>query len=297
LEPGTVIRAAGGYFSVRKANGDEYLCRARGNLKRDNQALLVGDRVLFQPPEDRFESEASEGLIEERLPRFNELLRPTVANIDQMVVVMSLRQPTADWQLVSRLFVMAEKENMKAILCLNKTDLVTSAERNEILELLQPYPYQVIYCCALSGEGINELSDGLKDKYSVLSGPSGVGKSSLLNALQPGLSLQTGLVSDKIKRGKHTTRQAELLPLDRGGAVVDTPGFTRLDFADLDPEELPALFPEFQPYLGQCGFRNCLHLSETHCAIQDNLGDTINILRYGHYKYFMKEINNRQEVY
>jgi len=301
LVKGTIARAAGGFFTVYTKTGEIYQCRARGNLKRDNQSLMVGDRVMFIPPLDLTELEnnvsLAEGIIEELLPRTNILNRPAVANIDQLVVVMSLKQPSCDWQLASRLLVGAEKEGLHALLCLNKVDLVEVGELAEIEKLLHPFPYDILLSSAISSRGLSSLVDRLKGKCSVFAGPSGAGKSSLLNALQPGLTLKTGSVSAKIKRGKHTTRQAELLSLDFGGSVVDTPGFTRLALADLKPGDLATLFPEFREYSRGCDFRDCRHLTEPRCAIRQRIGDQINPLRYEHYRFFMDELTKRQEVY
>jgi ribosome biogenesis GTPase / thiamine phosphate phosphatase len=297
LDQGTVISAAGGFFTVYTTEGKSYHCRARGNLKRDNQSLLVGDRVMFINPDSAAEAASDEGIIEQLLPRSNCLSRPAVANVDQLVVIMSLREPPLDWQLVSRLLVLAEKEKIEALLCLNKADLVSEVEIEQLNTQLTPFPYQVLYSSTLNAKGLDTLAKVLNHKCSVFAGPSGAGKSSLLNALQPGLKLQTGQVSNRIKRGRHTTRQAKLLTLERGGSVVDTPGFTRLDFSGLKAEELSALFPEFAAHEGHCAFRNCQHLTEPNCAVRVNLGISINPLRYEHYKYFMEELNSRQEVY
>ncbi len=301
MNQGTIIRAAGGFFSVYTETGETYQCRARGNLKRDNQSLMVGDRVLFVPPVKpaglAVEEVIDKGMIEELMPRLSCFTRPNVANVDQLAVIMSLKQPSYDWQLVSRLLVLAEKERMAALLCLNKADLVDDDELIKIEKQLNPFPYRILFSSALSGRGLDSLAESLTGKCSVFAGPSGAGKSSLLNALQPGLTLKTGAVSDKIKRGRHTTRQAELLPLDFGGSVVDTPGFTRLEMADLKPGDLAKLFPEFEKYSGECAFRDCRHLTEPRCAIRQHLGDQINLLRYEHYSYFMDELSKRQEVY
>ncbi|MDW7738740.1 MAG: ribosome small subunit-dependent GTPase A [Bacillota bacterium] len=292
---GIVVKAAGGFFTVRDDIGKEFVCRARGVLKRGQATLIIGDRVYFSAVEDT-SSRAPEGIIEKVLPRKNSLYRPPIANVDQLAIIMSLKSPPCDWQLVSRLLVLAEKEDLSAFICLNKSDLVKEKDITKINELLQPYPYSVLFTSALKGEGIDLFRDKLAGRSSVLAGPSGVGKSSMLNALQPGLSLQTGTVSDKIKRGKHTTRQAELLALNFGGLVADTPGFTRLDFSGIEPAELSAYFPEYEPFEGQCGFRDCVHLTEPECAVRDEVGRAINKMRYEHYKYFMEELN-KQEAY
>ncbi|HSW36562.1 MAG TPA: ribosome small subunit-dependent GTPase A [Candidatus Limnocylindrales bacterium] len=302
MRQGTVIRAAGGFFAVSDGDGRGYLCRARGLLKREKASLMVGDRVLFVPPQDDQSGSKTDstiissgvGVIEELIPRTNRLSRPLVANVDQLVIVMSLKNPPCDWQLVSRLLILAESEELAAVLCLNKVDLLTREELKDVAGMIEPYPYPVYYTSAVNGDGIESLQEQLVGFCSVFAGPSGVGKSSLLNAIQPGLNLKEGPVSDKIKRGRHTTRQAELLLLDGGGTVVDTPGFSRLDFTGLKPEQLPGLFPEFDSFLGLCAFRNCMHLAEPDCAVQQQVGDTLNAMRYGHYKYFMTELLQQQ---
>ncbi len=238
----------------------------------------------------------AEGIIEQVLPRVSRLYRPPVANVDQLVVVMALKNPNYDWQLISRLLVLAEKESLAACLCFNKIDLLDASAVEKVRKEIEPLPYQIIFTSARQKTGLARLQAVLKDRCTVLAGPSGAGKSSLLNAIQPGLTLQTGIVSEKIKRGRHTTRQAELMPLDGGGTVVDTPGFTRLDFRNLAVEQLADLFPEFHPYIDQCAFRNCRHLTEPDCAVVSEVGSSINPLRYRHYSYFAEEIGTR-EVY
>jgi len=296
LSKGKVIRAAGGFFAVCDETGNEYLCRARGNLKRGSEALMVGDNVIFHPLNQVSGGRTDEGIIEKRLARFNRLGRPPVANINQLVVVMAFKDPGCDWQLVSRMLVQAEKEDMAAFLCLNKADLVNDQEIEETKKSTASFPYPIIYSSAVTKLGIDEIAERLKDCTSVFAGPSGVGKSSLLNAIQPGLSLQTGDVSEKIKRGRHTTRLAELIPMNNGGKVVDTPGFSRLSFSDLDENELALLFPDFENLRGQCNFRNCRHAGEPGCAIEENVGKKVNSMRYEHYRLFLDEIS-KQEAY
>lgn len=293
---GTVVKAAGGFFTVRDEDGQEHTCRARGILKRGRETLMVGDRVQFKPGNKISSSTRDDGLIEKIEPRDNCLQRPPVSNVDQLAVIMSLKHPSCDWQLVSRMLVLAEKENMSAFVCLNKIDLTAEEEILKIENQIKPYPYRVLYTSAVTGTGIAGLKEQLKEKCSVFAGPSGVGKSTLLNAIQPGLSLKTGTVSDKIKRGRHTTRQAELLSLDLGGMVVDTPGFTRLDFSNMSSEELAFYFPELEELAGSCGFRDCKHLTEPRCAVREEVGSSLNPMRYEHYKYFVSELD-QQEAY
>jgi ribosome biogenesis GTPase / thiamine phosphate phosphatase len=289
LLEGTVFKAAGGFFSVRDENGKEYRCRARGMLKRGKAALMVGDRVLFEPNLSA-DQELGDGMIEKLLPRTNLLQRPPVANVDQLAVVMALKHPDCDWQLVSRMLVLAEKEKLSAFVCLNKKDLVPEDERLALSGQIEHYPYPVLCTSALSGDGIEDITAKLRGVCSVFAGPSGVGKSTLLNAIQPGLFLKTGSISNKIKRGRHTTRQAELLALESGGTVVDTPGFTRLDFTGIEPGQLAAYFPEFDTLRGDCSFRNCMHITEPGCAVRREVGKSVNTMRYGHYAYFIEEL-------
>lgn len=318
MRQGKVIKAAGGFFTVcDRDDGRLYLCRARGALKKGNRSLIVGDRVLFKPvcssapgiprsgdlhsveprPKKPFHGlPAGEGVVEEVLPRKNCLPRPPVANVDRLVVVMSIQDPACDWQLISRMTVLAEHEELPVLVCLNKTDLADRKELEHLAGNIEPYPYLVLFTSALSGEGLDLLKEKLTGCCSVLAGPSGVGKSTLLNSIQPGLSLQTGTVSGKLGRGRHTTRQASLMPLQTGGSVVDTPGFTRLDFSEIGKGTLPGLFPELASLVGRCSFRNCLHLSEPGCAVKEEVGSTLNPMRYEHYRYFMEELE-QQEVY
>ncbi len=293
MHQGKVIKAAGGFFTVLDQEGRKYLCRARGALKRGSKTLIVGDEVMFQPLGETASGAEGEGIVEKLLPRTNSLPRPTVANVDQVVVVMSLKNPDCDWQMISRITVLAEKEALPVLVCLNKTDLITPENIQQLSSRLKPFPYPVIFTSALSGSGTAALKEYLAGCCSALAGPSGVGKSTLLNSIQPGLSLQTGEVSEKIGRGRHTTRQATLLSLDQGGSVVDTPGFSRLDFKNISPQELADYFPELETLRGRCGFRDCLHLNEPNCVVHKETGLTVNPLRYEHYKTFMQELHQQ----
>lgn len=290
-----MIRAAGGFFTVTDAGGRQYLCRARGKLKRG--LILVGDRVDFRP-EGAAAGErppGGGGVIERLHPRRTLLARPPVANIEQLILVVALEEPAPDWQLATRIMLQGERERLEVVCCLNKEDLITAAQRETVSALLSPFPYPLHWSSAREGEGIERLGERLRGRCSVFAGASGVGKSSLLNAIWPDLALKTGPVSDKIGRGRHTTRQAELMALPGGGFVVDTPGFSRLSLAGLAPERLGSLFPEFDPYLGRCTFRDCSHIHEPGCAVREAASaGGINPCRYRQYRLFWQELTDKE---
>lgn len=285
-----MVSLGGGFFRVKGDDGLTYLCRARGSLKRSEGGILPGDLVEFLISSAPRAEEPGEGLVERRLPRQSELARPPVANVDQVVVVASLHSPPCDWQLVSRILVHAEKACLSSLLCLNKSDLCTEEEAASFLASYAPCPYPVYLTSALDGTGVELLRDRLAGRCSVLAGPSGAGKSSLLNTLEPGLTLRTAPVSRKAGRGRHTTRGASLLNLSGGARVFDTPGFTRLDFQGIAPEELGELFPEFIALREKCSFRDCHHLVEPSCAVREASKESISAMRYKHYRLFMEEL-------
>ena len=296
-----MVRIAGGFFYVRDAEGRDYNFRARGRLKQMGDAILVGDRVRFQPAATGAEMKPRRGgaagswIIEELLPRKTALSRPPVANVEQLVLVMALREPDPDWQLAGRILVLAGQESLSVLCCLNKIDLIAGAEKESLFRLLEPFPYPLLWSSAKTGAGIAQLREKLQGTFSVFAGPSGAGKSSLLNAVQPGLSLKTGAVSGKIGRGRHTTRHAELLPLHPDGLVVDTPGFSRVSLTGLVPERLGALFPEFTAHVSRCSFRNCNHIHEPGCAVREAVSTgAINSLRYEHYRLFWQELTDKE---
>lgn len=298
-----MIRAAGGFFTVRDAGGNTYLCRARGRLKQDGDSILVGDRVRFRPGgaaktgpgEVKGNTVTGTGVVEALLPRETLLARPPVANVEQIVLVLALKEPAPDWQLAGRILVQAERERLHVLCCLNKVDLIDRAERKAVSGMLEPLPYQLLWSSAKQGLGIDRLAERLRGRFSVFAGPSGAGKSSLLNAVQPGLALKTGTVSRKIGRGRHVTRHVELLELQPEGLVVDTPGFSRLSFAGLEPDRLGNLFPEFAPHRESCSFRNCKHIHEPGCAVRAAVSaGAINSCRYRQYRLFWQELTDKE---
>lgn len=287
---GVVLKATAGFYYVQL---DDILweCSLRGKFRLDKTEVLVGDRVSIIPRHGRV------GVIDKVYPRRNALLRPPVANVDQAVIIFAVREPDLAALLLDRLLVQAGYAGVEPVICLNKTDLSDGGHR-ETADIYSRAGYTVLETSSYKGTGIAELRALLKDKISVLAGPSGVGKSSLLNAVQPGFSLKTGEVGKKIKRGRHTTRHVELLPLEDGGLVADTPGFSQIFLPAIRREELSCYFPEIERYLGQCRFNGCLHASEPDCAVKEGVAkNMISPARYSNYLLFLDEIIKQERKY
>lgn len=285
---GLVIKAYSGFYYV-EINDSIWECRLRGKFRLVKQDVLAGDRVMVKA------NGQHKGVIEEILPRKTEIIRPPVANVDQTVIVFACADPEPQHELLNRLLVQAEFFGLKAVVCFNKIDLIDIERFKDISQIYKNAGYKVIGTCTNTGEGINELHDILKGHITVFAGPSGVGKSSLLNAINPGFSLKTGRVSEKIGRGRHTTRFAELLKIDSDALVADSPGFSTLYIPEIDKHQLDDLFPEFSVYLDKCRFNGCLHKAEPDCAVKKALEDGhISQERYKHYLLFLDELLGRE---
>ncbi|MCE5284949.1 MAG: ribosome small subunit-dependent GTPase A [Pelosinus sp.] len=281
---GIVIKAYNSYYYVQTADKIA-MCTLRGRFKKERFSLLVGDEVEYTM------TGGDKGVIEEILPRHSMLKRPMVANVDQVILTFAAVSPDINKALIDRFLVLAELSSLKIVLCINKTDLADSEEINEIALAYKRIGYPVILLAAKNGVGINALRTMLDDKISVFAGPSGVGKSTILNHIEPGLALVTGAVSEKIGRGKHTTRFAQLLPLTAGGFVVDTPGFSFTEFNDINENELMHCFKEFWEFIPECKFNTCLHFKEPKCAVKNAvLAKEITKERYDSYLEILTEI-------
>jgi ribosome biogenesis GTPase len=288
---GVVFRTVGGFFFV-KSEGKQYRCVLRGTLKKSTE-VLVGDRVVLLP------TAPGAGVIEGVEERSNRLLRPPVANVGKALVVLALDDPPPNLNLLDRILVQVEDAGVQPVVCLNKIDLAPSGEVERIAnELLRPYRlagYKVYSVSSKEGWGIAEVRCELADSVTVLAGQSGVGKSSILNAVEPGLSLSTGEVSRRTKRGRHTTRQVELMPLTVGGWVVDTPGFSALELPEVEPEKLIYLFPELWGPSLRCRFPNCGHESERDCAVRQAVEQgTVASSRLASYLEMARELKERR---
>jgi ribosome biogenesis GTPase len=291
MKEGRILKAFGGFFYVYDFESkDVYECRARGRLKQEKVDIIAGDIVDFTIFEDQT------GIVENRKERDNYLFRPPIANVEQVVITSAIMEPDLHYKLLDRLLVLAEAEDFEIIICINKIDLSGLEKAKETLRPYEKINYKVIYTSIEDNLGIDELRQALRDKVSVFAGPSGVGKSSLLNAIQPGLELKMGEISDKIKRGRHTTRHVELLPLEFGGWVADTPGFSSLDVTSISSENLQYFFPEILESLDYCKFYPCSHSHEPKCGVKDALEQgKIAEHRYENYLEFLAEIQQAEE--
>ncbi len=285
-EIGRVLRGVGGLYDVQTGGGRIIRCRPRGKIKQ-SVTILAGDRVRYLPLGE------NEGIIEEVLPRSTVIYRPAVANVDQLIVVSACARPDPQLLLMDKLLVLAESRGLTPVVCLNKIDLVPDSVPEELAAIYEKAGYTVLKCSAKLGVGIEELRRCLQGKTSSFAGPSGAGKSSLLNAVQPGLRLITGEVSRKTGRGRQTTRQVALLPLECGGYVADTPGFSQLRLDDLDQLKLDSYFPELRKYKTYCRFTSCLHRSEPDCGVKEALKDgQIAESRYQNYVLLLDELED-----
>lgn len=262
---GVIIKALSGFYYVKTESGTVE-CRARGRFRLDGSSPLVGDRVEISLDAN------GKGRVDKLLPRKNFFIRPAVANIDLLIAVASEVNPVTDPFLIDRVTAFAEHMGCEVLICINKSD---AARVSRLRDIYATSGYRVIETSAVTGEGVEELRGCIAGKVCAFSGNSGVGKSSLLNALEPGLGLETGVVSEKLGRGRHTTRHVEIFPA--GGAfVADTPGFASFDMEQLLPipkEELQFCFPEFGPYIGKCRFDDCAHLKEPGCAVREAMDE------------------------
>jgi len=277
-----------------QADGDAvFRCRARGRLRKDPEGLFVGDLVEFTP------LHGSQGVLERPENRSTLLRRPAIANVDQVIIVCSPLEPPLSLQLINRLLVIAESRQIRPVICLNKNDLPGSAGAQRVLkEVFSAAAYRQVFTSAFDGRGLPELIELLRGRISVLAGPSGTGKSSLLNRLLPGVTLRTCEVSEKLQRGRHTTRQVELLSLDGGGLVADTPGFSQLDLDGVERNSLTGFFPEFQEFSESCRFAGCGHHEEPDCAVKQAVNEGfLPPVRYEHYLIFLKELIVQGRVY
>lgn len=286
---GIIIKAYSSYYFVQ-TDQQVIRCTLRGRFKQQRFSLLVGDRVNFTC------TDTKTGVIEEILPRTNLLMRPLVANIDQVLLTFAAGQPNISISLLDRFLALVALSNLPVVVCINKMELGNSEIIDKIIDDYQQIGYQVLPVSVREQLNIERLRAVIAKKVTVFAGPSGVGKSSLLNLLQPGLSLVTGEVSKKIGRGRHTTRYAELMPFEGGGFVVDTPGFSLTEFVEINESELMYCFPEFLPLITDCRFSTCLHRFEPQCAVKNAVNSGLILdSRYQSYLELLQEIQENKK--
>ena len=288
---GKIIKGIAGFYYVYAEDGNTYECRAKGIFRKDKRKPLVGDNVDITVLDEK----ELEGSVTGIHKRINSLIRPAVANVDQALVIFAMDNPKPNFMLLDRFLIMMEREDVPAVICFNKKDLATAEELEFLYETYQSCGYQVILSSALKGEGLGEIEAVLKGKTTVVAGPSGVGKSSLTNSLQEEVEMETGEISRKLKRGKHTTRHAQIIPVSQDTFLVDTPGFSSLYIENMEEQELKDYFPEFRKYEGQCRFQGCRHIHEPGCAVKEALeNNEISRLRYEDYLELHQELKEKR---
>ena len=261
---GKIVKGIAGFYYVHVVEFGLYECKAKGVFRKEKIKPLVGDNVEI----DILDETEKKGNIVEVLERKNELIRPAVANIDQALVVFAVTKPKPHFNLLDRFLIMMESKRIPVILCFNKKDIAKEPEIHHLKEIYESCGYQMIFTSALEKENIEKVKQLLRGKTTAIAGPSGVGKSSLINIFQPDANMETGTISEKIERGKHTTRHSELICIEEDTYIMDTPGFSSLYTNDFEKEELKYYFTEFEPYEGKCKFQGCDHVHEPNCAVK-----------------------------
>jgi len=286
---GLVLKNYGGFYYVQDSNKDIYECKLRGKIK---QAVLTGDKVLFTPLEH------GRGILETISPRRNELQRPRIANADLLLIIMAHNQPAPSLALLDRLLVNASYKELTPYIILNKMDLPEDDNSSIITSYYPRKGFNLIKSSVRNNIGIDSIKEAISNRIAVLAGPSGTGKSSLLNLLVEGAGIKTQDVSKKIGRGRHTTRHVELYPLSNGGWIADTPGFSVLDPPDMESRDLASHFPEFYDFSNECRFNDCLHYGEKDCAVKEAVKDkVIAEFRYSNYIIMLEELIKNERCY
>lgn len=289
---GKIIKGIAGFYYVDCQKSGTYECKAKGIFRKDRKKPLVGDNVEIEI----LNEEEKTGNLIKIAERKNELIRPAVANVDQALVIFALDNPKPNIALLDRFLVMMEQQEVPAAVCFNKGDLVPAEEAVRQCSVYEECGYRVFLTSAEKEAGIRELREYLRGKTTVVAGPSGVGKSSLTNLFQSGIRMETGEISRKLKRGKHTTRHSQLIALEENTWICDTPGFTSLYTENMEKEELRRFFPEFRLMEGNCRFQGCVHVKEPGCAVKEALEQgKIHSSRYDNYVMFYEELKEQEK--
>ena len=289
---GKIVKGISGFYYVHVVESGIYECKAKGIFRQQKMKPLVGDDVEI----DIISEEKKTGNVAAILPRKNALIRPAVANVDQALLIFAAASPNPNFNLLDRFLVMMGRQDVPVILCFNKCDLITEEQKQEIEAIYKASGCKILFVSAKKEMGLNALQKILEGKTTTVAGPSGVGKSSLINLLAPEACMETGEISKKIERGRHTTRHAELIQLKGDGYIMDTPGFSSLYLPEMEKEELQDCYPEFAAYEPYCRFQGCSHISEPDCGVKEALTEgKIHPVRYENYCQLYGELKDRKK--
>lgn len=289
---GKIVKGISGFYYVHVAETGIYECKAKGIFRNQKIKPLVGDDVEIVV----LDEEKKIGNVEKILPRTRELIRPAVANIDMALVIFAAAKPDPNFNLLDRFLCMMEYQKVPVTICFNKCDLVTEEQREVLRKIYELAGYELLFTSAKTQENVEKLKSVLQGKMTAVAGPSGVGKSSLINDLQDAVQMQTGGISDKIERGKHTTRHSQIIPIAENTYIMDTPGFSSMDLPGFSKEDLWTCYPEFVRFEPECRFIGCSHIGEPDCGVKTALAEgKISQVRYDNYVQLYQEMKNMRK--
>ena len=288
---GKIIRGIGGFYYINACNSI-YECKAKGSFRKDGIRPLVGDDCII----DILDEKNRLANIISILPRHSEIIRPAVANVDQAMIIFAISRPEPNFNLLDRFIIQISQKDLPCIIVINKMDLADDDQRREIEEAYVACGCKVVFTSVSNREGVEEIRKLIKGKTTTVAGPSGVGKSSMINLLQSAVKMQTGVLSDKIDRGKHTTRHSELIPIDEDTYILDTPGFSSLNLFDVSTDTLKDYYYEFEDYAAECRFLDCKHISEPDCGVKKAVeSGEVSRLRYENYLTLYRECKEKRK--